>query len=217
MSTAKKQETRKQGNKRLPHLPHSRFLSLSFPPHLPLQHMIRGVGIILISLLVLSSSQPADAQRVTPGEAWQAVYQQLPDLARENQYVSKETGKVSENNTLVSRMIRYHSYLKGRPSNYRLDWKLTLADYLGANEVMYETTYPGNDTLKKNPFDGDRAVIARLNRRQRDALVQALVNVFNPNSQSTPASTPTPSSSAPENTTPTPRRVPKQGGAQLLK
>ncbi|MBP5974647.1 hypothetical protein HW132_18380 [Brasilonema sp. CT11] len=179
--------------------------------------MIRGVGIILISLLLLSSSQPADAQRAIPGDAWQAVYQQLPDLPRENQYISKETGKVSENNTLVSRMIRYHSYLKGRPANYRLDWKLTLADYLGANEVMYETTYPGKDTLKKNPFDGDRAVIARLNRRQRDALVQALVNVFNPNSQSTPTSTPTPSSSAPEKTTPTPRRLPKQGGAQLLK
>ncbi|NJM70519.1 MAG: hypothetical protein HC862_09960 [Scytonema sp. RU_4_4] len=173
--------------------------------------------MLLLSVLLFSFSQPADAQTASPSDAWQAVYQQLPDLPRENQYISKETGKVAENNTLVSRMIRYHSYLKGRPPNYRLDWKLTLADYLGVNEVMYETSYPGKDNLRKNPFDGDRAAVARLNRRQRDALVQALVNVFSSKSQNIPASTPTPSSSQPEETTPTPRRVPKQGGAQLLK
>ncbi|MBW4635352.1 MAG: hypothetical protein KME30_26710 [Iphinoe sp. HA4291-MV1] len=179
--------------------------------------MTRGVGILLVSVLLFSYFQPADAQRVSSGEAWQQVYQQLPDLPRENQYISKETGKVAENNTLVSRMIQYHSYLKGRAPNYRLDWKLTLADYLGANEVMYETTYPGKDTLRKNPFDGDRAAVARLNHRQRDALAQALVNVFSPKSQNTPRFTPTPSSQ-PEETTPTPRQVPKQGGgAQLLK
>ncbi|NMG08232.1 hypothetical protein [Brasilonema sp. UFV-L1] len=179
--------------------------------------MINRIGILLASVLIFTFSQPADAQRVSRSDAWQAVYQQLPDLPRENQYISKETGKVAENNTLVSRMIWYHSYLKGRAPNYRLDWKLTLADYLDANEVMYEATYPGKDSLRKNPFDGDRAAIARLNRRQRDALVQALVNVFSSNSQNTPASTPTPSSSQPEETTPTPRRVPKGGGAQLLK
>ncbi|BAZ24520.1 hypothetical protein NIES4073_54160 [Kalymmatonema gypsitolerans NIES-4073] len=169
------------------------------------------VGVFLLSLEI----QPANAQRSTPGDAWQQVYQQLPDLPRENKYVSKETGKLAENNTLVSRMIWYHSYLKGRAPNYRLDWKLTLADYLGANEVMYETTYPGKDNLQKNPFDGDRAAVARLNRRQRDALVQALVNVFSSKSQNTPA---TPNTSSPsQETTPPPRQVPKKGGAELLK
>ncbi|MEI2582166.1 hypothetical protein [Scytonema sp. PRP1] len=169
------------------------------------------VGVFLLSLGI----QPANAQRSTPGDVWQQVYQQLPDLPRENQYVSKETGKRAENNTLVSRMIWYHSYLKGRAPNYRLDWKLTLADYLGANEVMYETTYPGKDNLQKNPFDGDRAAVARLNRRQRDALVQALVNVFSSKSQNTPA---TPNTSSPsQETTPPPRQVPKKGGAELLK
>lgn len=168
------------------------------------------VGVFLLSLEI----QPANAQRSTPGDAWQQVYQQLPDLPRENQYISKETGKVAENNTLVSRMIWYHSYLKGRAPNYRLDWKLTLADYLGGNEVMYETTYPGKDNLQKNPFDGDRAAVARLNRRQRDALVQALVNVFSSKSQNTPA---TPNTSSPsQETTPPPRQVPKRG-AELLK
>jgi hypothetical protein len=128
------------------------------------------------SLLV---AQPAYAQRVNPSEAWQQVYKQLPDLPKENRYISQETGKVAENNTLVSRMMRYHIYVKGRAPNYRLDWKLTLADYLDANEVMYETLYPGHDTLRQNPFAGDRAAIRRLNRQQRNALVQALVNVFN--------------------------------------
>jgi hypothetical protein len=126
----------------------------------------------------LLSTQPAYAQRVSSTEVWQQVYKQLPDLPKENQYISKETGKVAENNTLVSRMIRYHVYVKGRPPNYRLDWKLTLADYLDANELMYDGSYPGNDTLRQNPFEGDRTAIRRLNRRQRDALIQALVNGF---------------------------------------
>ncbi|MEC4817057.1 MAG: hypothetical protein SAK29_27880 [Scytonema sp. PMC 1069.18] len=177
-------------------------------------------GIILASIILLGSSvgfQPAYAQRISASDAWKLVYQQLPDFPKENQYVSKETGKVAENNTLVSRMIWYHVYLKGRAPNYRLDWKLTLADYLDANEVMYDTTYPGNDTLRKNPFEGDKAAIARLNRRQRDALVQAFVNVFTGNSQTTQAPTPNlPSSST--QATPTPTRSPQYGGAaDLLK
>ncbi|ARV58492.1 hypothetical protein BZZ01_07430 [Nostocales cyanobacterium HT-58-2] len=187
-----------------------------FSPYFLFQNVIKGVGVTLVSVLVLSSFQLAYAQRVSSGDAWQQVYQQLPDLPRENQYIGKESGKVAENSTLVSRMIRYHSYLKGRAPNYRLDWKLTFADYLGVNEVMYETTYPGNDTLRKNPFDGDRAAIARLNRRQRDALVQALVNVFSPQAQSTPPASGNTSSQS-EESTPTRREVPKQGGAQLLK
>jgi hypothetical protein len=124
--------------------------------------------------------QPAIAQqRISPGDVWQKVYEQLPNLPRENKYISKDTGKVAENNTLVSRLINYHIYIKERAPNYRLDWKLTLADYLGANEIMYDTSYPGNDSLRQNPLEGDRAAIKSLNRRQRDALVQALVNVFN--------------------------------------
>ncbi len=152
--------------------------------------IVLGSGIGEFFQTSFLSSQPAMAQ-ASSSEAAQRVYQQLPDLPRENKYISKETGKVSENNTLINRLIRYHVYLKGRPTNYRLDWKLTLADYLGANEIMYDPSYPGNDILRQNPIDGDRAAIARLNRRQRDALVQALVNVFNPN-QNTPASTPIP-------------------------
>ncbi|MBW4685795.1 MAG: hypothetical protein KME40_12025 [Komarekiella atlantica HA4396-MV6] len=164
---------------------------------------------MVVSLLILDSGvskllstnifsiQPAIAQRITPSDVWQQVYQQLPEFPRENKYISKETGKVAQNNTLVSRLIRYHIYTKERSAIYRLDWKLTLADYLGANEIMYDSSYPGNDILRQNPIEGDRAAIARLNRSQRDALVQVLVNIFNPNSQNTLAPSP--------NTTPQPK------------
>ncbi|KAF3891217.1 MULTISPECIES: hypothetical protein [Nostocales] len=178
-----------------------------------------GFASALISAIVLSLSvglQPVSAQRVNAGDAWRLVYQQLPDFPRENQYTSKETGKKAENNTLVSRLIAYHLYVKTRAPNFRLDWKLTLADYLGANEVMYEGAYPGTDTLRQNPLDGDKAAIARLNRRQRDALIQALVNVFSPNSQSPPTATPD-NSSQPGESAPTRSRSPQPGDAQLLK
>ncbi len=91
----------------------------------------------------------------------------------------KQTGKVSENQTLARRLIRYHVYLKGRAPNTRLDWKLTLADYLGANEIMYDSSYPGADTLRENPINGDRTAIKRLNRSQRNTLIQTLVDIFN--------------------------------------
>lgn len=161
----------------------------------------------------LFSIQPVYAQRTTPSDVWQEVYQQLPDLPRENKYISKENGQVAENNTLVNRLIRYHVYTKGRAPIYRLDWKLTLADYLGANEIMYDASYPGNDTLQQNPIEGDRKAITYLTRSQRDALVQVLVNIFNPtqNTQSpTPNTTPNP-------TTSTPPQPPQRGGAELLK
>ncbi len=162
----------------------------------------------------LFSIQPVYAQRIAPSDVWQLVYQQLPDLPRENKYISKENGQVAENNTLVNRLIRYHVYTKGRAPIYRLDWKLTLADYLGANEIMYDASYPGNDTLRQNPIEGDRKAITRLTRSQRDALVQVLVNIFNPTSQNTQS--PSPNTAPTPNTSTTPQ-PPQRGGAELLK
>jgi hypothetical protein len=148
--------------------------------------MLFLVGTVIILCSGVSESkytgfltvQPAIAQRISPGEVWQQVYQQLPDLPKENQYISQETGKVAENNTLMGRLIRYHIYVKERSPSYRLDWKLTLADYLNANETMYDITYPGNDTLRENPIEGDRAAISKLTRSQRNSLVQVLTNIF---------------------------------------
>lgn len=167
-------------------------------------------GVITFGVVNLTTIQPVTAQRISPGEVWQQVYQELPDFPRENQYTSRETGRVVDSNTLASRLIRYHVYVKERAPNYRLDWKLTLADYLGANEIMFDTTYPGNDTLRKNPIEGDRAAISRLTRNQRNALVQVLTNIFNPNTTTQP--TPRPNSTPNSNTKP-----PQTGGAELLK
>jgi len=171
------------------------------------------VGLIILGS-TLFTNQPGIAQTITPSDVWQIVYQKLPDFPRENKYINKENGKVAENNTLATRLIRYHVYTKGRPPVYRLDWKLTLADYLGANEVMYDSSYPGNDTLRENPIDGDKAAIARLTRSQRNALVEVLVSIFNPNSQNTSAPRPNTTANPTTSTTPQP---PQGGGAQLLK
>ncbi len=148
------------------------------------------IGVIITSAIIFGQPylnsdtnnfgiQPAIAQRISLSDAWRQVYQKLPEFPLENKYVSKNTRKVSENHTLARRLIRYHTYQKRRAPNSRLDWKLTLADYLGANEIMYEESYPGSDSLRKNPIDGDRTAIKRLNRTQRNTLVQVLVDIFN--------------------------------------
>lgn len=157
-------------------------------------------------------SSPVMAQRPRPQDVWRLVYQQIPILPLENQYVSKSTGQVDPNNTLVSRLLQYHAYAKGRPPNLRFDWKLTLADYLGANEVMELTRYPGYETLQTNPIEGDRAAITRLTRLQREALIQALVNVFTPAEAASPQAPPTPNANPAS-----PSVTPNSGGAQLLR
>ncbi|MBW4693933.1 MAG: hypothetical protein KME27_19490 [Lyngbya sp. HA4199-MV5] len=170
-------------------------------------------------LPIVLERSPAVAQRVRPEDVWQSVYERVPDLPKENQYVSKETGKVASDNTLVGRLIRYHLYVAGRSPLYRFDWKLTIADYLGLglNGSFDETGYPSRATLKTNPADGDRAAINRLTRSQRNALVQALVDGFTSPTPATPVSSPaipqpSPSQKPQSNSTP-----PTPGGASLLK
>ena len=151
-----------------------------------------AIFLVVMSLVLLSTNtgssisgssslfgiQPVVAQRPDVSDVWQKVYQQLPDLPKENNYTRIEGSSVAENNTLVSRMIQYHTFIKGRAPNYRFDWKLTIADYLGINEAIYDSTYPGAQSLRQNPLDSDRAAIKKLSRTQRDSLVQALVNSF---------------------------------------
>lgn len=146
--------------------------------------LVLAIGTITPSSFL--GNQPALAQRIRPDGAWQVVYEKLPYLPLENQYVSKETKQVASDNTLVGRLIRYHIYVKGRPPFYRLDWKFTLADYLGVNGVINESDYPSKDTLRANPMEGDVAAIRSLNQPQRNALIQALVDAFTPQAQSAP-------------------------------
>ncbi len=183
-------------------------------------------------ILFALQAQPAQAQQqiIRIEEAAAQVYEQVPDLPLENQYVNRETGQVSDRNTLVNRLMRYHSYVKGRPMNYRLDWKLTLADYLGANERVIASTYPGQGTLQPDPLPGDIAAVNRLTRNQRDRLVQALVDLYTTATPPAAAPSPTPNpvnpnpvNPNPANSNPaTPRpaapplQSPRPGDAQLL-
>ncbi|MFM7427324.1 MAG: hypothetical protein ACKO7W_20380 [Elainella sp.] len=180
------------------------------------------VGLILVGIgLIWSGQTPGWAQRIRLEQVSQQIYQQLPNLPLENQYISAETGDVSEANTLLNRLIRYHVYVKGRPINYRLDWKLTLADYLGVNERMEAETYPSATGLRVNPLEGDIAAVRSLTLAQRTALVDALAASFTPASSSTaPSPSPTPTVTPPAPAPSPPSRFPPQtqpGDAQLLR
>lgn len=150
-------------------------LSLIVLSHLSISGLTFGDGA------AWAQSSPASfSRRLQRGELSEAIYQRLPDLPLENQYVNVRTGVVDPTSTLADRLVRYHVYTKGRITQYRLDWKLTLADYLGANERMDAERYPFANRLTVNPMAGDREVIVGLNRRDRDQLVQVLVEVCHP-------------------------------------
>ena len=159
----------------------------------------------------------AVAQTLRPEEVAAEVYQTIPDLSQENQYLSQETGEVDADNTLISRLIRYHQYVKNRPLNYRLDWKLTLADYFGVNEPIRDFRYPGSSTLQLNPLESDRAVITNLSRKQRNELVDTLIGIYNGEQSNNSTSDVSPEQSQPSsdesNSFPS---LPQPGDADLL-
>ena len=85
------------------------------------QSAIATLTIVSLILVPFFNIAPATAQSVRFQDAWKQVYEQVPDLPLENQYINRATQKVDPNNTLANRMIRYHQSVKGRPLNYRLD------------------------------------------------------------------------------------------------
>jgi hypothetical protein len=130
-----------------------------------------------------SSSTMVFAQSLRPEEVSAQVYQLMPDLPKENNYINSETKQIDTNNTLVARLVRYHQYISARPTIFRLDWKLTLADYMRKNEIIKENRYPGYSSLTQNPLEKDRQVITNLTPQQRNQLVNILVSIYNPNYQ----------------------------------
>jgi len=123
-------------------------------------------------------AQPAVVfRRVEPVAIATQVYAQHPDLPFENDYV-QANGTPATDSTLISRLIRYHLFVKDRPANYRLDWKLTLADYLDAFQPMEVRLYPQQDDLQPAPLEGDQAAIAGMSREQRNRLAQTLFEIF---------------------------------------
>ncbi len=175
------------------------------------------ISLILLGTIILTVPSPAQSVRV--GGAGPMVYQQLPELPQANQYIGRDTNQVDPNNTFVSRLIRYHFYTKNRPVALRLDWKQTIADYLGANEDIDPERYPTQKRLQTNPLEGDRTIVQKLTRTQRDRLIQVLVTTLGPSAPAaTPPMLPTapPLPTAPVRPLP-PRSAPQPGGADLLK
>lgn len=152
------------------------------------------------------------------------IYEQVPFLPLENQYRDGD-GNPAPESTLLSRMIRYHISVQRRIPYFRLDWKLTMADYLGVNEPIYAESYPNANVLQENPREGDMAAVQQLSRAQRDELIDVIVLRFNPLASdlgvtTSPANFPdeTPPIIAPS-PSPTPAsrlREPRPGDAQLL-
>ncbi len=164
------------------------------------------------------------AQSLSPETVADKFYQKFPDFPKENNYLDVDTGEEVENNTLVTRIVRYHQYIKARPTRFRLDWKLTLADYLGKNEIIIEDRYPGYSSLQKNPFKKDQEVIKNLTQSERQKLVDVLVSIYSPSSESltNPEKSPQSTSSETEDKTEeitddaSDFILPQQGGAELL-
>ena len=170
--------------------------------------------LVLIINNIFQINQPAIAQNSRPSDVAQQAYQNLENFPLENQYISQETGENNIDHTLILRLIRYHQYVKRRAVIYRFDWKLTLADYLDANEVMRESQYPGRTVLTENPLSSDRQIIQSLTRQQRDELIAVLVNIYNPQNSTSE------SINSPENNnqnTPSRPNLPSSGAADLLR
>ena len=177
------------------------------------------LGIMLftvVSNLKNIQLSPVVAQSLRPNDVAARVYQLIPELPLENQYLSQETQEIATNNTLISRFIRYHQYVKSRPVKFRLDWKFTMADYLEANELISYDRYPGSKTLTTHPLESDRAAIYNLSRSQRNQLIDTLVSIYNPDTSSTSNTITEPTKPSPNNSINAPR-LPQPGDADLLR
>ncbi len=159
--------------------------------------------------------QPTLAQSLRPEGAAYIIYQRLPFIALENQYRRNDTGEIDKDHTLISRLIRYNEDTKRR-SSYRIDWQLTIADYLGANESIDADRYPGSTTLQINPTKGDIAAIGKLTLAQRRSLIALLTELYAPPQETRPSLKPiAPVPSQREATPPRPGLA-KPGDANLL-
>ncbi|MGL5032312.1 MAG: hypothetical protein ACRC6M_00750 [Microcystaceae cyanobacterium] len=178
-----------------------------------------GFGYSLSTEKAIAQSSTSSQSTLRVEEAAKKVYEKLPYLPLENQYIRQDTGKVDPEHTLISRFIRYHQDLKRRANRYRFDWRITLADYLGVNEIITADSYPGNVTLQINPMTTDVKAIQALNRRQRQELVDLLVQIYKiPGETQTKTPDKTPKKpTQPAVVDPTKPGLSQPGDSQLLK
>ncbi len=162
---------------------------------------------------------PASAQLRLVPEATEQVYAKMPQLPRGSDYTPTSDAVGQGESTLVQRMMQYHMQLAGRPATSRMDWRLTLADYLDINEPMLAQRYPGATSLDPSPYNDDKAAIQSLSRRERYDLVDALVASLG--GDPTPGILYIPDLSEPGSVAPPPAvqdiRLPQPGGADLLR
>lgn len=131
---------------------------------------------VAMSLALFGTDSMTLAQSSRIQQAMDVIYAELPEFPLENIYVS---GKGPQpQNTLVRRILAYHIHTQGRSRLSRLDWKLTLADYLDLNEPMFAGVYPSANVLTVNPHSRDRQVVQALSRQERDALLAAIYKAF---------------------------------------
>ena len=142
--------------------------------------LLVGISVSFLMGSLSPAAAQSPARRLQQGQIAEQVYQEISDLPREDNYIDAEANAAAATNTLVNRLARYHYYVKGRSTQSRLDWKLTLADYLGANERIDPSEYPFASRFDRNPLSGDRTAIAGLSRQTRDRLVWALIAAFHP-------------------------------------
>ncbi|WP_448533964.1 hypothetical protein [Parathermosynechococcus lividus] len=195
-------------------------------------HFLAGLGLgwLLVSLWFGGPSvrsQPAPAATgaqllINPRQVAEALYPELPDFPKENNYIRQDNRRPAPESTLLERFIVYHTTVKGRSPLSRFDWLISLADYLGVNDFLRPETYPGRTYLTTNPMEQDVAAIRQLNRQQRQALVNTLTAFY-----ARQAGLPTTTPQLPQTEVlpqPVPRNssgsvlppIPQPGGATLL-
>lgn len=143
------------------------------------------LACLTCSLLIVIPSLLAQNASLRPETVAANVYEKLSFVPKNNNYKRSETGEVNPDSTLVSRFIRYHQDVKKRSTDFRLDWQLTIADYLGYNEPVKADRYPGYSSLQTNPMEGDLQEIRTLNRAQRQEFIDTIVSIYTPSTNQT--------------------------------
>jgi hypothetical protein len=129
------------------------------------------MGKVILAFLLFCTWPLVACALPTPTQAVNLLYKTLPNFPKgiENKEGTQNLGR---------RLITYHTFTKGRSPYSRFDWKLTLADYLGYNEIIGYADYPGREDLPVNPYLDDQKQLDQFTRNQREHLIQTLLTIY---------------------------------------
>ena len=140
--------------------------------------MTRLLRICFLMGLSLVMHRSAFGQRLRDiPEQVDLIYELMPELPLEDNYVSIN-GEVMSGSNWLKRLLLYHIQTQGRLPDSRFDWRMTFADFLGANEPIYANQYPGAASFATNPLNRDRELFRALTRQERNRLLEALEAVY---------------------------------------